>query len=190
MLSWKPRPSTDVWWLILFRIPDGPFDVEDIHPCCKSVLSITVCFEQLIHAIEVLVFDIVYCNGVSLIDHPMEQRLEVLEAVVSERRGCLNFISRKEGTTFQHIVQALDEATILRYPDTWASIEVCLHCWRVFFQRQEGIVVKNPGSIYEPGARNHSWVKVKPDYIDELRDNCDLLIVGKWLCKNAIVHTC
>jgi ATP-dependent DNA ligase len=39
-------------------------------------------------------------------------------------------------------------------------------------------VVKNPGSIYEPGARNHSWVKVKPDYIDELQDNCDLLIVG------------
>jgi DNA ligase-4 len=44
--------------------------------------------------------------------------------------------------------------------------------------RQEGIVVKNPGSVYEPGARNQSWVKVKPDYIDELRDNCDLLVVG------------
>ncbi|KAI8578405.1 hypothetical protein K450DRAFT_247763 [Umbelopsis ramanniana AG] len=116
----------------------GPFDIDDIHPCF-------------------LVFDIVYCNGVSLIDHPMEQRLEVLKAVVTERRGCISFIFRKEGTTFQHIVQALDEATTLN---------------------QEGIVVKNPGSIYEPGARNHSWVKVKPDYIDELRDNCDLLIVG------------
>lgn len=47
------------------------------------------------------------------------------------------------------------------------------------FHRQEGIVVKNPGSIYEPGSRSNSWVKVKPDYIDELRDNCDLLIVGR-----------
>ncbi|CAM0137506.1 unnamed protein product [Umbelopsis sp. WA50703] len=116
----------------------GAFDVEDIHPCF-------------------LVFDIVFCNGVSLIDHPMEQRIEVLQAVVNERRGCLNFISRREGTTFEHIVRALDEATT---------------------NRQEGIVVKNPGSVYEPGARNQSWVKVKPDYIDELRDNCDLLVVG------------
>ena len=64
--------------------------------------------------IPVLIFDIVYCNGVSLIDHPMEQRLEVLKAVVTERRGCISFIFRKEGTTFQHIVQALDEATTLR----------------------------------------------------------------------------
>ncbi|KAH8548349.1 hypothetical protein BGW37DRAFT_523377 [Umbelopsis sp. PMI_123] len=116
----------------------GPFDIEDIHPCF-------------------LVFDIVYCNGVSLIDHPLEQRLEVLQAVASEKRGCISFISRKEGASFQHVVQALDEATTLR---------------------QEGIVVKNPGSIYEPGARNYSWIKVKPEYIDELRDNCDLLIVG------------
>lgn len=43
---------------------------------------------------------------------------------------------------------------------------------------QEGIIVKNPGSFYEPGARNHTWVKIKPEYMNSSTDNFDLLVVG------------
>ena len=45
--------------------------------------------------------------------------------------------------------------------------------------RLEGIVVKNPDSVYRPAIRNGSgWYKVKPDYMLGLNDDLDLLIVG------------
>lgn len=45
--------------------------------------------------------------------------------------------------------------------------------------RLEGIVIKNPNSIYKPNTRKDGgWLKVKPDYIDNLMDELDLLIIG------------
>ena len=48
------------------------------------------------------------------------------------------------------------------------------------FVRQEGLLIKNPGSIYEPGTRNSTWIKLKPEYINSLNDTCDLLVIGKY----------
>lgn len=44
--------------------------------------------------------------------------------------------------------------------------------------RQEGIVIKNPLCTYSPGQRNKDWIKVKPDYVDSLGDDVDVLIIG------------
>ena len=52
------------------------------------------------------------------------------------------------------------------------------------FVRQEGLLIKNPGSIYEPGTRNSTWIKLKPEYINSLNDTCDLLVIGKAKNKN------
>ncbi|KAL1926334.1 hypothetical protein VTP01DRAFT_5855 [Rhizomucor pusillus] len=104
-----------------------------------------------------IVFDIVYCNGNPLLDYPLSSRLKILGSVVKEKRGNLNLLPREEKSTFQDIVDALDRAISLR---------------------QEGLVIKNPGSVYEPGQRNQTWIKLKPEYINSLNDNCDLLVVG------------
>eukprot|EP00795_Rhopilema_esculentum_P013203 gene13203-4019_t len=46
-------------------------------------------------------------------------------------------------------------------------------------KREEGIVIKDPESIYKPSKRKGSgWLKIKPDYIDSLSDQLDVLIVG------------
>ena len=44
--------------------------------------------------------------------------------------------------------------------------------------RDEGIMVKNPDSIYKPNTRRGGWFKLKPEYVGGLMDELDLLIVG------------
>lgn len=44
--------------------------------------------------------------------------------------------------------------------------------------REEGIMVKNLDSTYLPHERKGYWIKLKPEYIDGVGDDLDLLIVG------------
>lgn len=42
----------------------------------------------------------------------------------------------------------------------------------------EGLVVKNLTSNYHPGSRTNAWIKVKPEYMNELQETLDCLVVG------------
>ena len=45
--------------------------------------------------------------------------------------------------------------------------------------KDEGIMIKRPDSVYKPGGRNNAgWIKVKPEYQDNLTDTCDVIILG------------
>ncbi|GFH06321.1 DNA ligase [Haematococcus lacustris] len=37
-----------------------------------------------------------------------------------------------------------------------------------------------PGSSYQPSKRSDSWVKLKADYCEGLRDTLDLVVIGAW----------
>ena len=50
---------------------------------------------------------------------------------------------------------------------------------------EEGVLVKLPDSTYKCGERDASWVKLKPDYIGEGREEFDVLIVGTSWTKGA-----
>ena len=46
-------------------------------------------------------------------------------------------------------------------------------------RREEGLVLKDPDSVYRPNARTRGgWIKVKPEYSGGLCDQCDLVIMG------------
>ncbi|KAI8338401.1 ATP dependent DNA ligase domain-containing protein [Chlamydoabsidia padenii] len=104
-----------------------------------------------------IVFDIVYYNSTHLVDYALSDRRKLLNNVLTENRGYLNILEYKERTSEQDII---DEMNI------------------VVDQRQEGIILKNPGSRYECGERNKSWIKIKPEYFDSLGETCDLLVIG------------
>ncbi|KAG2216309.1 hypothetical protein INT45_011241 [Circinella minor] len=120
-------------------------------------LDVFLPFGGLRTAALVVVFDIVYCNGTPLLQYSLQQRILFLNNVIKENRGWIHLLPRETKTTFQDILEALDRAISLR---------------------QEGLVIKNPGSIYEPGTRNSTWIKLKPEYINSLNDTCDLLVIG------------
>ena len=109
------------------------------------------------------VYDILLVNDQVLTNKPLNQRLEILHKVVTEIPGRIHFSERKTGSSSQDISTALFDA---------------------IDRREEGIVVKNPNSVYKPNARTGGgWLKIKPEYNNELMDQCDLIVMGGYYGK-------
>ena len=72
--------------------------------------------------------------------------------------GRIYFADRIEASKKKDVVDSLNKA-----------IDAC----------DEGIMIKDPDSVYKPGSRVKSgWIKVKPEYQKDLTDTCDLVILG------------
>lgn len=54
--------------------------------------------------------------------------------------------------------------------------------------REEGIMVKDPESIYKPNVRKGGWYKLKPDYVSGLTDGLDVLVVGGYFGVGSRSH--
>jgi DNA ligase 1 len=90
-------------------------------------------------AIEMVpnVFDILYLDGETLIDLPLSERRQRLEAVVTR------FIAPQ-------VVSSEQAAIEKTYEDALAA-------------GHEGIMIKVPSSPYSPGQRGRNWIKIKPE---------------------------
>jgi bifunctional non-homologous end joining protein LigD len=93
-----------------------------------------------------VVFDILEKDGVSLVDLPLTERKRILEESVKEGNHVLlsDFVEEK-GEAYYRV--ALEKGL-------------------------EGVMAKKKDSVYEPGARSGSWLKIK-----KLR-SCDCVIFG------------
>jgi DNA ligase-1 len=90
-------------------------------------------------AIEMVpnVFDILYLDGETLIDLPLEKRRERLESVVN-----------------RYIAPQVVSSDPLEIERTYKAALDAGH---------EGIMIKVPASPYSPGQRGKNWIKIKPD---------------------------
>lgn len=114
----KGRPS--------FERLQGRMNLENAGDIEKAVKSIPVIL---------IAFDVIYLDGRSLINTPVEKRKELLaELVVSSKVVDVSPYVRAEG-------KALSEASKA--------------------QNLEGIVAKKLGSPYRPGKRTREWLKIK-----------------------------
>jgi DNA ligase 4 len=43
---------------------------------------------------------------------------------------------------------------------------------------EEGIIIKDLTTVYKPNKRDAGWFKIKPEYVDSLSDQLDVLVVG------------
>uniref|UniRef100_A0AAV2L6Q5 DNA ligase n=1 Tax=Knipowitschia caucasica TaxID=637954 RepID=A0AAV2L6Q5_KNICA len=108
------------------------------------------------------VFDVLLLNGRKLGKETLRTRSEVLQTVFTPIKGRLHIVHRTEVKSAKEVVSALNEA---------------------IDGREEGIMVKDPLSVYKPDKRGEGWLKVKPEYMDGLMDELDLLIVGGYWGK-------
>ncbi len=108
------------------------------------------------------VFDVLLVNNQKFANEPLKKRYEILETIFTPVKGRIQLITKSEGKTMQEVVNSLNEA---------------------IDNLEEGIMVKNPMSIYKPDKRGEGWVKIKPEYVDGLMDELDLLIVGGYWGK-------
>ncbi len=106
--------------------------------------------------LKAFVFDIMYLNGQSLMETPLRQRMELLEQniqgdeVIVPRKGEFTNDPKRINDLFQ---DALSKGL-------------------------EGLIVKRPDSLYEAGARNFNWIKIKRHSSGELKDTVDCVILG------------
>ncbi|XP_002166379.2 DNA ligase 4 isoform X1 [Hydra vulgaris] len=105
-----------------------------------------------------VVFDVLMINDIELANISLKDRISKLVSIFDVMPGRIEVVDRKIGRNKEDIINAVNNA-----------IDKC----------EEGIVVKDPLSLYVPNKRNGSgWYKLKPEYIDSLSDDLDLIIIG------------
>lgn len=103
------------------------------------------------------VFDILYLNDQPLTRYTLRDRHRALErAVPGEPR-------RME-------IHGYESAT------SADAIEPLLR--KVVAEASEGLVLKNPRSMYRLNSRNDDWIKVKPEYMSEFGESLDVVVIG------------
>lgn len=113
-----------------------------------------------------IVFDLVYLNGVSLLQRPMTERIELLKTVINPLPGFLEIIPRQMAAGVDDLTAALETAVL---------------------EQVEGLIVKDPASLYVPGRRDLTWIKIKPEYVEGLCDDLDVVIIGAYYSRSSSI---
>lgn len=103
------------------------------------------------------VFDLLYLNGMSLIDFKLMDRRRALDTCVKSVHQRLEVHTYKKGR------KADDIEPLLR---------------QVVLEASEGLVIKNPHSVYQLNMRSDNWMKVKPEYMTEFGEDLDCIVIG------------
>lgn len=103
------------------------------------------------------VFDILYLNGEALTNYTLRDRRKALEASLTSIHRRMEIHQYDVGHS------AADIEPLLR---------------KVIEESSEGLVLKNPRSIYRLNDRNDDWMKVKPEYMTEFGESLDCLVIG------------
>jgi DNA ligase-3 len=114
----------------------------------KGFVDATVCL---------FVFDIMFLNGASVMDLPLDERRKLLQRELQPVPG--------------HI--ELSKQCVARNA---AAVRALMR--EVMQRGLEGLVFKDAKSRYEPGRRH--WLKMKRDYLDDgsMADTADLVVLG------------
>ncbi|KAJ7623294.1 DNA ligase 4 [Roridomyces roridus] len=114
-------------------------------------------FGTLKTAALVKVFDLLYIDNLSLIERSTKFRKETMKKYLKEVKGRIEFTVEWEGRTPQDVRDRMDE---------------------VMEARGEGLVIKHPKAQYVLNGRNLDWIKVKPEYMDNMGETVDVLVVA------------
>ena len=103
--------------------------------------------------LHLFLFDLIYLDGQSVVDLPLTERRKLLERIASFDPSILADQIQSDSPELAEKIyrQALDAG-------------------------HEGLILKNPTSVYAPGKRGKNWLKIKP-----VMETLDLVVIGaKW----------
>ena len=133
-------------------------------------------------------FDLVYLNSECIITQEWYVRRQLLESILRPKRGYLHLSEVAYGRTVEDIAGALDKAIA----DKCVAAIACIgRTGRRAYSatgararhrtgtREEGLLIKNQHAKYAPNKRlSDHWIKLKPDYLDNVATDLDLLVIG------------
>ncbi|TFK86975.1 DNA ligase 4 [Polyporus arcularius HHB13444] len=103
------------------------------------------------------VFDLLYLNGVSLLRKSTKYRKRNLRSCFKEVKGRLEFVTEFEGKTAKDVRRKMED---------------------IMANRGEGLVLKHHDAEYVLNGRNKDWIKVKPEYMDNMGETMDVIVVA------------
>ena len=103
------------------------------------------------------VFDCLYLNDKSITSYSLRDRHRALEASVNSIHRRLEIHPYKEASSAAQVESSLRQ---------------------VVAESSEGLILKNPRSMYKLNDRNSDWIKVKPEYMTEYGEDLDCLVIG------------
>ncbi|KAF1995540.1 DNA ligase 4 [Amniculicola lignicola CBS 123094] len=103
------------------------------------------------------VFDCLYFNDTLLTQYALRDRRKALS-------GAVKGVHRR--------------LEVLPYIEAHSYTEIEPELRKVVADASEGLVLKNPRSMYRLNERNDDWVKVKPEYMSEFGESLDCVVVG------------
>ncbi|KAK4686832.1 DNA ligase 4, partial [Tremellales sp. Uapishka_1] len=116
------------------------------------------------------IFDILYLNDKCLTHMRLSERKRLLKSGrvfnnnLQDHKGRMEFAEEQKGKSGKDIRAMLD---------------------RILETKGEGLVVKRVDATYSTNSRGADWVKVKPEYSDQMGENLDLLVLGGWWGKGG-----
>jgi DNA ligase 1 len=110
-----------------------------------------------------LVFDVLYAGGQLLLDHPLRERAQVLDGLLAAPRTT---VVRQSQAQSKLVFEDEDErslAAVLRAPVATATAAEELETLFTAARNRgnEGLMIKDLDSLYTPGRRGKSWLKMK-----------------------------
>jgi DNA ligase-1 len=111
--------------------------------------------------LKLFLFDILFLDGQSLLEQSHEKRRNILLQLCNKK------IIREHGVIEVVQEHRIEDATTL-YNYFEETITMGL----------EGLVVKRPDAIYQPGKRNFNWIKLKREETGSLDDTLDCVVLG------------
>ncbi|MFZ1917759.1 MAG: ATP-dependent DNA ligase [Terriglobales bacterium] len=121
--------------------------------------------DKLVREIPVayLIFDLLFANGQLLLERPLRERAEILNQLLALPRRELLPPSSGQATMIFAEADKTAPGHILRAPTASASSTEDLE--RLFIAARdrgnEGLMIKDRNSLYTPGRRGKSWLKMK-----------------------------
>lgn len=115
------------------------------------------------YPLKLFLFDLLYLDGVNMMEYSHEDRRKKLEKIIcSVSNDSLHLIEEKHIYTDKELEHYFSSAIA---------------------QGLEGLVVKRPDAIYQPGKRNFNWIKLKRQEEGHLEDTLDCVILGYYAGK-------
>lgn len=116
--------------------------------------------------IKVFVFDVLYLDGNDVTQMSNDERMRIVEEKVA-KKGTLNPSGTYTATSAKEL-QRVFEDTIRR--------------------GLEGVVIKDPRSVYRPGVRGFDWIKLKRSSKTGMSDTIDVVIMGYYFGRGKQVN--
>ncbi|EGC36387.1 hypothetical protein DICPUDRAFT_97591 [Dictyostelium purpureum] len=104
-----------------------------------------------------IAFDILFVKDKSVMPLPLAQRTMLLKRCINVKDKQFEISEQTPVSTVQEVLGQLDAAIM---------------------NREEGLMLKDLNSFYVPAERKEKWIKIKPEYLDGMGDDFDLVIIG------------